>query len=579
MKTTALAGGAGQAYVQPTPDQAKSKSSCGASTSDQFVRAADVSAASSVKKVDNKPIQQTQTDAVEGVESRAKPSLSYRARRALWSLIVYMTYKTGKKNPIKAPTNEKFDVVPFNELEPSIDIKHIHVTKQVPKAEQSKLKNILFAAIRWLNKTFGVNVDGAPSISKDHDTNISESFGGLFKKLMDAPVVPPEIAARPNDVLGAVALAGPYAAYVEKDGDEPNAFKIDMRELAGFKVKDGLEPLGAVVRMSYDPATKQMNTTSIDYKGKTVTPGDAGWQTAQRASLASMSTHLTIVRHLVNTHMMVCGTFAGVTANTLDKDHPMRRMMHPHFHETLSTNNYKVMNLIRGDDAVFPKIFSYAPKDLHKVMDHYAESFDIRSMDPRKDAELRGMSGTGVEYPYLDNAGDLWDVIHKYTTSYVNQYYKSDEDVAKDPQLKAWFASLNEHVPNGVSGYAPTLNKESLANLCAMLIHTGAVEHENAGNITWNYATIMNHIPSLVPEGGGLPPMDVYQRALNTTVLTFLPLNLLTDDTSELALDADGAAVMKQFYADLDALQVEMDKEPFAYHKMYPKNLEVSVLT
>ena len=43
---------------------------------------------------------------------------------------------------------------------------------------------------------------------------------------------------------------------------------------------------------------------------------------------------------------------------------------------------------------------------------------------------------------------------------------------------------------------------QGVARLCAVLIHTAAVEHENVGNITWNYTTLPQYIPSIVPKDG-----------------------------------------------------------------------------
>ena len=213
-------------------------------------------------------------------------------------------------------------------------------------------------------------------------------------------------------------------------------------------------------------------------------------------------------------------------------------------------------------------------------MKDYADGFDIRKMDPALDAEMRGFEADSeVEYPYLENSTKLWNITQDYVSSYLDAYYESDEAIAQDPQIQAWYAALNKYIPNGVTQYAPTITKENIAKLCTLLIHTGSVEHENVGNITWNYTTLHQYIPSLVPADGSNVPVDVYQRYINTSVLTFIPLNQLMDDVSHIALDEKGAACMQRYRENLAELQKEMEKKPFSYSAMYPKALEGSVST
>ena len=509
-----------------------------------------------------------------------QPGYWYNAKKYMWASIVSLAFKAAKLLPIAKPKNEKLKMVTLKDLDPAVAIDNIHTTQDVPEAEKSKAKQMLYAAIRWLSSAMPINSEGMPPISSNFDAMLEEAYPEKYKALLPAPVIPPEIATRPDDIVGTMALSGPFAAYVEKVPGTDNLYKIDLERYSNIAVRDGLKALGGSVFMEYSPEEKRMNTRYIKYQGRVYPKDGPGWEAVQKIALCTLSTDATVVRHLTDTHLLVAGTYAGVTTNTLDAQHPVRALIHPHLHQTLSTNNYKASNLVKNDDSVFPKIFSYNKDTIQKLMKDYADGFDIRKMDPALDAEMRGFEADSeVEYPYLENTTKLWKITQDYVSSYLDAYYESDEAIAQDPQIQAWYAALNKYIPNGVTQYAPTITKENIAKLCTLLIHTGSVEHENVGNITWNYTTLHQYIPSLVPADGSNVPVDVYQRYINTSVLTFIPLNQLMDDVSHIALDEKGAACMQRYRENLAELQKEMEKKPFSYSAMYPKALEGSVST
>lgn len=514
-----------------------------------------------------------------------EPGFVYRMKQKFWTALVNMVFKSAKIQPIEKPVNETLPMVRFSEKFPGIDIPNIYLTDDVPEAEKSKAKQFLFSVVRWFSRNIPLHGEGLPQVPESHEAIINEAFPASYRELLPTPVVPAEISARPDDVLGTLALSGPFAGYIEKVSGKANEYVVDMSDFENYEVRDGLSPLGCKAYFNYSPSEGRMNTSHIEYQGRTVTPQSADWDQVQKTALCALSTHMTIIRHLANTHLLVAGTFAGVTTNSLDADHPVRRLLHPHYHLTLSTNNYKVPNLIKSDASALPNIFSFDRENIYKIMNDHAGSFDIGSMDVEASSEARGMAGaTGVDghpvnYPYQENVANMQKVIGDYVTSYLDAYYPNDAALQADPEMQTWYANLEKYIPNGVSGYAGGLTKEGVAKLCTVLIQTAAVEHENVGNITWNYTTLPQYIPSLVPKNGSRPGVDVYQRYINTSVLTFVPLNRLVDDHAHLALDAKGEACMKQFKKDLSDLQNEMEKKPFSHGALYPAAMECSVST
>ena len=96
-------------------------------------------------------------------------------------------------------------------------------------------------------------------------------------------------------------------------------------------------------------------------------------------------------------------------------------------------------------------------------------------------------------------------------------------------------------------------------------------------NIIWNYTTLHQYIPTVVPEDGSLPRADLVFDFLSTIIGTWKPFNMLLDGISSVALDAEGKRIMDGFVDAMKVRQADMDAEPFTYHTIYPKKLNFSI--
>ena len=48
------------------------------------------------------------------------------------------------------------------------------------------------------------------------------------------------------------------------------------------------------------------------------------------------------------------------------------------------------------------------------------------------------------DYPYASDGLEIWDDIKSWVEEYVSFYYKSAEELQKDPELQAWWKELVE---------------------------------------------------------------------------------------------------------------------------------------
>ena len=403
------------------------------------------------------------------------------------------------------PENETVEIVPLSSM--GIPIANVFSAHTPPKNERSKIRGLISKVLSFLLNNFPLVTKGLPEIPEDNQELLSLCFPPEYQALLPKPEFPDELSDNPDDTVGGCALSGPFARHIRKANaadiiGAPDLLKSDdlyIIELPGYEylpVKSGLETLGGKAILSYNKDTGYMQTNCIKHKDSWYTKNDVDWSHAQKIIMATVSNDSAIVRHLLNTHLIISGTFSSVTNQTLKADHPIRILLHPHQYGALSTNLYNLPILFSG--SWIESIFSYDQSTLSNFLGSKAAKFSMTSLNVHKDLKKRRMKNTEFDYPYAQNTTKLWDIIQTYVRNYVNNYYTKDTLTA-DEQLQSWYCALKKYIPNNqVQVYAPTLSKRNLVKLLTLYIYTDSVEHYNVGASTFNFQFWQNQVPSQV---------------------------------------------------------------------------------
>lgn len=486
------------------------------------------------------------------------------------------------QTPLPPPTQEVSKLIPYEKADKRIPLKHVYIGDRLPTDERCTLERVVFGVQRGLSKLAPVDSTDIPEISTDLAKNVENSVPRYFFNLpwVVRPQTPQEVTERPYDVLGALTLAGPFAAYIESTG-QPGRYRIDLSNLSEYPVRDGLSPLGFIAEFRYDETCGQMITERIylPAENKRVVAHECDskeWERAQRIALASLSTHMTAVRHLGWTHLAVGEAFSNITSTHLSPTHPVHTILHPHLFRTRATNAYRIPSLISDETSALPSVFGYDKKQTLRLLDDAALQFDLARLDPVHDAHRRGVFEDSVNYPYLQNVGAIWDIMQTHVRAYVEAFYKDDAHVQACPEIRAWYDALGQ--VRGAHDYAGPLGIEALVKLITVAMYAASVEHENVGNMVVNYTTLPQ-IPSSVGLDGSRQSEAVFQAYMNLLLLTSTPSHpLLGNDYPN--MPQEGKAVMSQMTAALKELDATLRQQaPVPLHTVLPSQCEAAAST
>lgn len=496
-------------------------------------------------------------------------------RKQFWNNIATTKFSRNKPAVIPVPGDDQRKLKPVSLASQfsGIDIPNILVSDHVPDDEANSFIHAFYDFQVAMYTVLSPMEDGLPPIDADPKKALDEAYTNAHRALFPAPVLPDEYKNRAD--LGNLAVAGPYACFVEKAPE--GGYQWDFRKLDRYEHHEGLRSLGVRVLFRVDEPARRLQAAEIECELGVCKPGDANWETAEKIALCAATTLASLVRHFNWVHLAGGAPLAIATRNSLPANHPLRRLLWPHMFGTQYSNELITKGqMVKVGD--FETTFSFTHNGMCKLMEETYNEYDITTLDPTLDAQRRGIKDAGFETPALDNRQANFDVMHAHALAYLRLYYSSDQQLSGDASVQSWVDELQRMIPGGVQkvlGSAITI--ESAARLIAAFIYLAAVEHEILGTGLWNYQMWTHIQPARVYKNGQREPLDVYQRLVNANFNLNVKRAQLLQDFSYLALDDQGAAAFRTFLSELRQLQTKLEQEPFAHWKIYPKNLEANI--
>ncbi|BBN04662.1 protein MpLOX3 [Marchantia polymorpha subsp. ruderalis] len=253
-----------------------------------------------------------------------------------------------------------------------------------------------------------------------------------------------------------------------------------------------------------------------------------------------------LISHWLRTHA-VMEPFVIATRRQLSTIHPIYSLLIPCFKNTMMINAAARVALINSNGIIesyfLPGEYSM---EMSAVMYGLTWTFEkqalpndliSRGMAVPDETEKAGVKLVIDDYPFAEDALDLWAALHDWITEYVNIAYKSDEAVRGDTELQAWW---NEIVTVGhadiKTGWPKADSRASLVDICCT-IHWIAGPHHAAVNFgQYSYAGFMPNKPSTclrwIPDEGTAEAQELEQNPflylLKTVATELITLPIMT---------------------------------------------------
>lgn len=159
-------------------------------------------------------------------------------------------------------------------------------------------------------------------------------------------------------------------------------------------------------------------------------------------------------------------------------EHPLALLLRPHTDGTLAIDHAAKDSLIAPygtvDDVFAPTIRGFVD-----FVHAQVSTWTWRDALPATELAARGVDDPVAlpVYPYRDDGLPLFGALWSWVSDYVGLYYRSDADVADDPELAAFAAELSSPDGGRLGEQGPVATVDDLVGLFSALIWTATAQH------------------------------------------------------------------------------------------------------
>ncbi|KAL8527991.1 hypothetical protein ACS0TY_005706 [Phlomoides rotata] len=355
---------------------------------------------------------------------------------------------------------------------------------------------------------------------------------------------------------------------------------------------------------------------------KVYTPAKDGvdgsiWQLAKAYAAVNDSGVHQLISHFLNTHAVI-EPFVIATNRQLSVLHPIHKLLHPHFRDSMNINAFARQILINAggilEATVFPakysmELSSFIYKNWNFLDQALPADLMKRGMAEEDSNAPHGLRLVIPDYPYAVDGLEIWSAIQTWVEDYCKLYYESDDTVENDTEVQSWWKEVREegHGDKKNEAWWPKMHtRKELIDSCTIIIWIASALHAAVNFGQYPFAGYMPNRPTvsrqLMPEAGSeeyeklkTNPDKVFLRTITARLQTLLGIALIEilskhssdeiylgqRDTPEWTIDAGPLEAFDKFGKKLNEIGekiMEMNNDEKWKNRVGPAKLPYTLL-
>ncbi|XP_050223951.1 probable linoleate 9S-lipoxygenase 5 [Mercurialis annua] len=232
------------------------------------------------------------------------------------------------------------------------------------------------------------------------------------------------------------------------------------------------------------------------------------WQLAKAYVAVVDSGVHQLISHWLHTHATM-EPFIIATNRHLSVLHPIHKLLHPHFRDTMNINAVARQILVNAggllEFTVFPgkysmEMTSIAYKDWNFTEQALPEDLKKRGIAVEDSESPHGVRLLIKDYPYAVDGLEIWSAIKEWVKDYCSVYYATDDMVRMDSELQSWWKEIREvgHGDKKNEPWWPKMQtRAELIESCTIMIWIASALHAAINFGQYPYGGYLPNRPSL----------------------------------------------------------------------------------
>jgi hypothetical protein len=314
--------------------------------------------------------------------------------------------------------------------------------------------------------------------------------------------------------------------------------EIDISILTNYAVRKPYAPYGHTAFLGPPGADDRCALVGIwvAAERKLLLPGQGhAWEVAKAGFKSSLFTLATLREHLLEEHWIISNGLSRAAREATGPDHPIRRLLRPHYYNTAAINRSAVDTLMPVGSLGY-RMFAFTPESWMQMMGDFARDWQWCDFPNRMaNAHVADVHPT---LPLLNDGLLIWDAMLTHVERYLAVFYESDAALQADGEAVAFWRHFATQTDRD-GWQLGELTLGSLARFLAGLIFEVTVGHEAVGAIVEFLMTPNGTAGKLAP-GKTQPDVQSLALVLATISLTGIPQPQLLDDWEHIYRGAAG---------------------------------------
>ncbi|KAL1806544.1 probable linoleate 9S-lipoxygenase 5 [Daucus carota subsp. sativus] len=336
----------------------------------------------------------------------------------------------------------------------------------------------------------------------------------------------------------------PYLARINTTNTKTYA----SRTLLLLQDDGKLKPLAIELSLPHAQGDKYGATSKVFTPAENSIEGSV-WQLAKAYAAVNDSGYHQLISHWLNTHAVI-EPFVIAANRQLSVLHPIYKLLHPHFRDTMHINAFARQILINAggvvERTVFPARFSMEMSSFvykNWVFTEQSLPADLlkRGMAVPDTSQPHGLRLLIEDYPYAVDGLEIWSAIEIWVKDYCSFYYSTDESVEADTELQSWWSELRNvgHGDKKDDPWWPDMKtREDLVLSCSIIIWVASALHAAVNFGQYPYAGFLPNRPTVsrhfMPEPGTPEykelkehPESAFLKTITSQLPTLLGVSLI----------------------------------------------------
>ncbi|MBA0701098.1 hypothetical protein Goari_027059 [Gossypium aridum] len=257
------------------------------------------------------------------------------------------------------------------------------------------------------------------------------------------------------------------------------------------------------------------------------------WQLAKAYAAVNDSGYHQLISHWLKTHAVI-EPFIIASNRQLSVVHPIYKLLHPHFRDTMNINALARQILINAggvlEVTVFPGKYAMEMSAFvykNWVFTDQALPVDLikRGMAVQDSSCPFGLKLLIEDYPYAVDGLEIWSAIETWVTEYCSFYYPSDEVLKEDTEIQSWWTEIRNEGHGDLKHelwWPEMKTRAELIQACTIIIWIASALHAAVNFGQYPYAGYLPNRPTVSRRFMPEPGTDEYTELEKDPDLAFL---------------------------------------------------------